>query len=116
AGDELWFAYEDGGLGQRIQRFGMRSAYFSGSPPYWGFMYCSPRDLDNLMDYVLDRLPAPYRNYIVHRMRRVGPIEQWGVWGAGAGEDSRNKGGLGNTGSGLGTKTHGLPRPRERFH
>lgn len=41
AGDQLWFAYEDGGFLQRIRRFGMRSTYFSGSPPYWGFMYCS---------------------------------------------------------------------------
>ena len=40
----------------RIQRFGMAGASFSASTPYWGFMYCSPRDLDNLMNFVLDRL------------------------------------------------------------
>ena len=31
AGDQLWFAYENGSFLQRIRRFGMRSAYFSGS-------------------------------------------------------------------------------------
>ena len=115
AGDQLWFGYEDGGFGQRIRRFGMRTAYFSGSPPYWGFMYCSPRDLDNLMDYVLDRLPAHYRNYIVHRMRRVGPIEQWGVWGAGRDDDPGNKDGWENEGSVWITNTVGFAGPGERY-
>jgi hypothetical protein len=115
AGDQLWFAYEDGSFGQRIRRFGMRSAYFSGSPPYWGFMYCSPHDLDNLMDYDLDRLPAHYRNYIVHRMTRVGPIEQWGVWGAGRAEHPGDKDGWENQGSVWITNTVGFAGPHERY-
>lgn len=115
AGDQLWFAYENGSFLQRIQRFGMRSAYFSGSPPYWGFMYCSPRDLDNLMDYILDRLPAHDRNYIVYRMRRVGPIEQWGVWGAGRANHPGNKDGWENQGSLWITNTVGFAGPRERY-
>jgi hypothetical protein len=115
AGDQLWFAYEDGGFQQRIRRFGMRSAYFSGSPPYWGFMYCSPHDLDNLMDYDLDRLPARYGNYIVHRMRRVGSIEQWGVWGAGRAERPGNKDGWENQGSVWITNTVGFAGPNARY-
>ena len=115
AGDQLWFAYEDGSFLQRIRRFGMRSAYFSGSPPYWGFMYCSPRDLDNLMDYVLDHLSAHDRNFIVHRMRRVGPIEQWGVWGAGRDRDPGNKDGWENEGSVWITNTVGFAGPGERY-
>jgi len=115
AGDQLWFAYENGSFLQRIRRFGMRSAYFSGSPPYWGFMYCSPRDLDNLMDYVLDRLPAHDRNYIVYRMRRVGPIEQWGVWGAGRASQPGNKDGWENEGSVWITNTVGFAGPHERY-
>ena len=115
AGDQLWFAYEDGGFQQRIRRFGMRSAYFSGSPPYWGFMYCSPHDLDNLMDYDLDRLPARYGNYIVHRMRRVGSIEQWGVWGAGRANRPGNKDGWENQGSLWITNTVGFAGPNEKY-
>jgi hypothetical protein len=115
AGDSLWFAYENGSFLQRIRRFGMRSTYFSGSPPYWGFMYCSPHDLDNLMDYVLDRLPAHDRNYIVYRMRRVGPIEQWGVWGAGSAEHPGNKDGWENQGSDWITNTVGFAGPGEKY-
>ena len=115
AGDQLWFADEDGGFLQRIQRLGMRGAYYSGSPPYWGFIYCSPHDLDNLMDYMLDRLPAHDRNYIVYRMRRVGPIEQWGVWGAGSAEHPGNKDGWENQGSVWITNTVGFAGPHERY-
>jgi hypothetical protein len=115
AGDQLWFADENGGFLQRIRRFGMHSAYFSGSPPYWGFMYCSPQDLDNLMDYVLDRLPAYDRNYIVRRMRRVGPVEQWGVWGAGRASNPGDKDGWENEGSVWITNTVGFAGTHERF-
>jgi hypothetical protein len=115
AGDQLWFADEDGSFLSRIRHFGMRSASFSGSPPYWGFMYCSPRDLDNLMDYALARLPAHDRDYIVYRMRRVGPIEQWGVWGAGRAERPGDKDGWENQGSAWITNTVGFAGPHERY-
>jgi hypothetical protein len=115
AGDQLWFAYENGSFLQRVRRFGMRSAYFSGSPPYWGFMYCSAHDLDSLMDYDLDRLPAHERNYIVYRMRRVGHIEQWGVWGAGSDNHPGNKDGWENEGSDWITNTVGFAGPDERY-
>ena len=111
----MWFAYEDGSFLSRIQRFGMHSAYFSGSPPYWGFMYCSPHDLDNLMDYVLGRLPARDRSYIVYRMRQVGPIEQWGAWGAGSAEHPGDKDGWENEGSAWITNTVGFAGPHERY-
>jgi hypothetical protein len=115
AGDQLWFAYEDGSFVQRIRRLGMRTAYFSGSPPYWGFMYCSPDDLDDLMNYVLDKLPARDRDFIVDRMKRVGPIEQWGVWGAGRGNHPGNKDGWENQGSVWITNTVGFAGPHERY-
>lgn len=83
AGDDLWYSFEDGSFLSRIRELGMRTASFSSSPPYWGYMYCSARDLDNLMNYVLGKLPAGERGFLVRRMRRVAPIQQWGVWGAG---------------------------------
>lgn len=115
AGDTLWSAYENGSFLPRIRRFGMRTASFSASTPYWGFMYCSPHDLDNLMNYVLGRLPARDRDYIVHRMRRVGPIEQWGVWGAGSAEHPGNKDGWENEGSVWITDTVGFAGPHEKY-
>jgi len=115
AGDQLWFTYENGSFLQRIRRFGLRTAYFSGSPPYWGFMYCSPLDLDNLMNYVLGRLPAHDRDYIVYRMRRVSPIEQWGVWGAGRASDPGDKDGWENQGSAWITNTVGFAGPHQRY-
>jgi hypothetical protein len=93
AADQLWFTYEDGSFLQRIQSFGMRTASFTSGSPYWGFMYCSARDLDNLMNYVLTRIPAHDRDFITDRMRHVAPIQQWGVWGAGPDHDPGNKDG-----------------------
>jgi beta-lactamase family protein len=115
AGDALWSAFEDPGFLARIKRFGMRTAYYSSSTPYWGFMYCSARDLDSLMNYDLDRLPARDVRYIVHRMRRVGPIERWGVWGAGRASRPGNKDGWENEGSVWITNTVGFAGPHEQY-
>ncbi|HEY7432599.1 MAG TPA: serine hydrolase [Streptosporangiaceae bacterium] len=115
AGDTLWSAYEDPGFLARIKRFGMRTAYYSSSTPYWGFMYCSAHDLDSLMNYVLDRLPAHDSRYIVHRMRRVGPIERWGVWGAGRASHPGNKDGWENEGSVWITNTVGFAGPHAEY-
>lgn len=115
AGDTLWSEFEDSGFLARTRHFGMRSAYYSSPTPYWGFMYCSARDLDSLMNYVLDRLPAHDSGYIVHRMRRVGPIEQWGVWGAGPASHPGNKDGWENEGSVWITNTVGFAGPHEEY-
>jgi hypothetical protein len=82
AADRLWFSYENGHFLRRITRFGMRRCSFSDQP-YWGFMYCSPADLDNLMNYVLGDLARGQRDYLVSQLRHVARIQQWGVWGAG---------------------------------
>jgi hypothetical protein len=93
AADQLWSAFENGGFRARIKRFGMTSATFTTSPPYWGYMYCSPQDLDHLMNYLLDRLPAADRGYLVRQLRHVAPIQRWGVWGAGPASRPGNKDG-----------------------
>jgi hypothetical protein len=115
AADELWPQYFNGSFLQQIRRFGMRSAFFTSSTPYWGFMYCSPHDLVNLMDFILDRLPARDRDFIVYRMRRVGPIERWGVWGAGRANHPGVKDGWENEGSVWVTDTVGFAGPRARY-
>ena len=92
--NDLWDKYEDGSFLQRIQAFGMNTATFTSSVPNWGFMYCSAEDLDNLMNYVLDKAPANVRNYLVFRLQHVSSIDQqWGVWGAGPENHPGNKDG-----------------------
>jgi D-alanyl-D-alanine carboxypeptidase len=93
AADHLWSQFEGSSVLSRIKAFGMTSTYFTASPAYWGFMYCSAQDLDNLMNYLLNDAPATVSNYITNRMRRVAPIQQWGVWGAGPANQPGNKDG-----------------------
>ncbi len=92
---DLWDKYENGSFLQRIRAFGMTGAEFTGSPPSWGFMYCSAQDLDDLINYVLSsKTPAGIRDYLVYRLRHVSPIDQqWGVWGAGPENRPGNKDG-----------------------
>jgi hypothetical protein len=116
AADALWKAYEDSSFLQRIQGFGMYSAYFTtGAVPYWGFMYCSPSALDRLMNYVLDSIPAGARLYITRQMQSVAPIQQWGVWGAGAQNQPGTKDGWENDSGTWITDTVGFAGPGARY-
>jgi hypothetical protein len=90
----LWDKYEDGSFLNRIQKFGMTDARFTSSVPNWGFMYCTPEDLDNLINYVLKDAPANVRDYLVYRLQHVAALDQqWGVWGAGPENHPGNKDG-----------------------
>jgi hypothetical protein len=115
AGDQLWYSYEDGSFLGRIKRFGMRTAWYSADPPYWGFMYCSPEDLVNLMDFILTKLPGHDRDYIVDHLRHVAPIQQWGVWGAGPAERPGNKDGWEDDDDVWITDTVGFAGPHEKY-
>ena len=114
AGDQLWFAFEDAGFPGRIQRFGMRSTTFSSSTAYWGYMYTTAVDLDNLMNFILGRMPARNRDYIVAHLRHVATIQQWGVWGAGREDHPGNKDGWEDDGVWI-TNTVGFAGPHERY-
>jgi hypothetical protein len=88
AADGLWDDYADSASMMRRWQsvYGMTTAsYVDGWVDRWGFVKLAPQDLINLMTYVLDKLTAADRASIVDRMRAVGPPQQWGVWGAGAG-------------------------------
>jgi hypothetical protein len=115
AADRLWFAFEDGRFLRRITRFGMTSGSFSASQPYWGYMYCSPEDLDNLMNYVLGELPGGERDYLVRQLRHVAPIQQWGVWGAGQSGRPGNKDGWEDDGGTWVTNSVGFAGPGARY-
>jgi hypothetical protein len=115
AADRLWFAFENRGFLRRIARFGMGSCSFSATQPYWGFMYCAPGDLDNLMNYVLGALPRADRGYLVTQLRHVARIQQWGVWGAGPRRHPGNKDGWEKDDGTWVTDTVGFAGPRARY-
>jgi hypothetical protein len=85
AADALWDAFGDSATWlQRLRRYGMASSgYVDGFPRRWGFVRSNPGDLSALMGYVLERAHPEDRDYIVDAMRAVGPVQRWGVWGAG---------------------------------
>ncbi len=100
AADALWFRYagaDHRAFNDNFPRYGLTSlrpqAGYSEFYPYWGFQKCTPRDLDRLMTYVLTKLPASERSYLVDEMRTVAPVQRWGVWGAGPAARPGNKAG-----------------------
>ncbi|MCP2247236.1 Beta-lactamase enzyme family [Lentzea aerocolonigenes] len=89
AADTLWKRYGGATFNAAFGKYGMTSLVaqrgYSSSFPYWGFEKCTTNDLDRLINYVLDTVPAEDREYIVGQMRQVGPEQQWGVWGPDSG-------------------------------
>jgi hypothetical protein len=112
----LWDKYEDGSFLNRIQKFGMTDARFTSSVPNWGFMYCTPEDLDNLINYVLKDAPANVRDYLVYRLQHVAALDQqWGVWGAGPENHPGNKDGWEQDGNLWITNTVGFAGPGQDY-
>lgn len=85
AADALWFRYGRADMVAKFQqKYGMKHLTFvSGFDRYWGLMKCTAEDLAALMSYILDKLNGTDRSYLLHAMRTVDAIQQWGVWAAG---------------------------------
>jgi hypothetical protein len=85
AADALWDRYGGEALVPRFTgRYGMAHLTFvAGFAHRWGHMKCTPDDLAALMGYILDKALPDDRSSIVEAMRGVGPVQRWGVWGAG---------------------------------
>jgi hypothetical protein len=112
----LWNKYEDGSFLNRIRAFGMNDASFTSSYINWGFMDCTPQDLDNLINYVLKDAPANVRNYLVYRLQHVAALDQqWGVWGAGPENHPGNKDGWEQDGNIWITNTVGFAGPGQDY-
>ncbi|QIS05475.1 tat pathway signal sequence [Nocardia brasiliensis] len=125
AATTLWERY--GGervFAPRFRSFGMTEFSFSpGHPDSWGWMMVTANDLERLMNYALENLPARDRAYLVREMRSVDGSDsedtnqQWGVWGAGADALPGNKNGWADDnddGSWL-MNSVGFVGPREQF-
>jgi hypothetical protein len=122
AADTLWFRYAGAdhlAFNNAFSAYGMTSLApqkgFSEFYPYWGFQKCTPDDLDRLINYVLTKLPADTKDYILGEMRTVAPNQQWGVWGAGPAAHPGNKDGWSQEQGGWVMNSVGFVGPGERY-
>jgi hypothetical protein len=122
AADTLWFKYAGSDhmtFNDDFRQYGLTSLspkrgythYF----PYWGFQKCTPNDLDRLVNYVLTKLPAETRDYIVDQLMHVDPDQQWGVWGAGPAARPGNKDGWSEEDTGWVMNSVGWVGPGQRY-
>jgi hypothetical protein len=122
AADTLWFRYAGTShfdYNNRFPLYGLTSLVpqrgFTNYFPYWGFQKCTPNDLDRLMDYVLTKLDASDRRYIVDQLQHVATDQQWGVWGSGPAAKPGNKDGWSLEQSGWVLNSIGFVGPNQRY-
>jgi len=97
AADDLWFKYGATFYTHFFPKVGLAAAHYlpqaGVSGAYWGEITCPATDLDRMVNYLLDDLPATLRDYVVGEMRDVAAVQHFGVWGAGAQNEPGNKDG-----------------------
>ena len=97
AADDLWFKYGASFYTSYFPRIGLTGARYlpqaGVTGPYWGEMTCTAEDESRVINYVLNRLPAALRSYLVYQLRHVAPVQHFGVWGAGPANHPGNKDG-----------------------
>ncbi|GAB1645383.1 serine hydrolase [Krasilnikovia sp. MM14-A1259] len=91
----LWNTFHGADMLTRFRdTYGMSTlGVVPGNTVFWRNLHCSTQDLANLMSYVLDRMDATDRAYLVTTLREVAPFQHWGVWGAGTSMHPGNKNG-----------------------
>jgi hypothetical protein len=114
----LWNRFESASFMDRVRAFGMNNTRFTDAA-FWGDVDTTARDLDNLMNYVLDKAPPHIRGYLVYRLQHVSALDQqWGVWGAGPANHPGNKDGWEQDPNGVGvwiTNTVGFAGPHQQY-
>jgi hypothetical protein len=122
AADSLWFKYAGADhmtFNNAFPAYGLTALQpehgYSHYYPYWVFQKCTPNDLDRLINYVLDKLPASTRDYIVTQLQQVDPDQQWGVWGAGSDAQPGNKDGWSKEDTGWVMNSVGYVGPNQRY-
>lgn len=116
AADTLWSKYGKADFVTRFPTYGLTGATFvPGFSRYWGYMKCTPNDLDRLMRYVLQSMPTDLRDYIVNEMKHVRAEQQWGVWGAGPAAQPGNKDGWSLEQGGWVINSVGFVGPGQRY-
>jgi hypothetical protein len=119
AADDLWFKYGAPFYTSFFPRIGLANAQYlpqaGVTGPYWGEMTCTADDESHVINYVLDRLPAPLRNYLVDQLRHVAAVQHFGVWGAGPANQPGNKDGWSIEKPGWIIDSVGFAGPGERY-
>jgi len=119
AADDLWFKYGASFYTSYFPRIGLTGAQYlpqaGVTGPYWGEMTCTAEDESRVINYVLDRLPAPLRGYLVYQLRHVAPVQHFGVWGAGPASQPGNKDGWSVEKPGWIIDSTGFAGPGERY-
>ncbi|HEV8276330.1 MAG TPA: tat pathway signal sequence [Streptosporangiaceae bacterium] len=119
AADDLWFKYGATFYTSYFPRIGLTGAHYlhqaGVTGAYWGEMTCTAEDESRLINYVLDRLPAALRDYLVYQLRHVAPVQHFGVWGAGLAGQPGNKNGWSVEKPGWIIDSTGFAGPGERY-
>jgi hypothetical protein len=91
----LWTKFDGPGMLDRFRTtYGMTTLGVEpGFDVFWRNLRCSAEDLAAVMSYVLDKLDATDRAYLVTTLRGVASLQHWGVWGAGPALHPGNKDG-----------------------
>ena len=117
--DTLWFRFGAPFYTSYFPRIGLASAQYVSAPgitpPYWGEMTCTAEDESRVINYVLNRLPTPLRDYLVYQLRHVAPVQHFGVWGAGPANHPGNKDGWSVEQPGWIINSVGFAGPRQRY-
>ena len=71
----------------------MTGIQFPTTERLWGAVKCTAQDLAALMTYILDKMHADDRAYLLQAMRSVHQVQRWGVYAAGGGQAPGNKNG-----------------------
>ncbi|PXX69369.1 beta-lactamase class A [Nocardia tenerifensis] len=125
AATTLWERYGgEKAFAPRFRSFGMTGLEFADRhPDSWGWILATPNDLEQLIDFTLEQVPARHRNYLVDELRSVDggdsldSDQRWGIWGAGDRAAPGNKNGWSDDnddGSWL-VNSVGFVGPREQF-
>jgi hypothetical protein len=95
AATALWNKYDGPAMLDGFRtKYGMKSlSIVPGYDAFWRNLRCTAEDLQALMSYVLDRMHADDRGYLVSTLRGVASNQRWGVWAAGASLKPGNKDG-----------------------
>ena len=119
AADDLWFKYGASFYTSNFPRIGLTGAQYlpqaGVTGAYWGEMTCTAEDESRVINYVLNRLPPPLRDYLVYQLRHVAPVQHFGVWGAGAASQPGNKDGWSVEKPGWIIDSTGFAGPGERY-
>jgi hypothetical protein len=121
AATALWDKYGGEAMLDRFRtRYGMATlSVVPGYAVFWRNLRCTAEDLQALMSYVLDKLAADDRAYLVKTLRGVASNQHWGVWAAGAAMRPGNKDGWAQKpdpeGTHWVTHTVGFAGPDERY-